>query len=161
MPVAPVSAPHQSLKDDVYKGYRIAAGTNVVPNIWAIHHDERLYPDPFTFNPERFVPADGSNLGPESLNEGHYGFGFGRRYAACHVFPPRMLTYACSAARVQASISLQSPFGSLSFACSGLSTSLRRMTLAASLSCLTRLLAATASLRKLHGKTASMTTDVV
>lgn len=78
-PVAPVSAPHLSLQDDVYKGYFIPAGTTVVPNIWAIHHNEKRYPDPFTFKPERFMPKDGSKLGTEALNEGHCGFGFGRR----------------------------------------------------------------------------------
>lgn len=79
MPVAPVAAPHQSLKDDFYKGYRIPAGTVVVPNVWAVHHNEKHYPDAFSFKPERFVPTDGSKLGAESLNEGHSGFGFGRR----------------------------------------------------------------------------------
>ncbi|EJD42195.1 cytochrome P450 [Auricularia subglabra TFB-10046 SS5] len=78
MPVAPVSAPHYSLKDDEYKGYTIKAGTTVVSNIWAIHHDDSLYPDPFVFDPERFVNP-GEKLRPESLNEGHFGFGFGRR----------------------------------------------------------------------------------
>lgn len=79
MPVAPVGGPRQTMKDDVYKGYRIAAGTTVFANVWSIHHNESLYPDPFTFKPERFLPKDGSALRPESLNEGHYGFGFGRR----------------------------------------------------------------------------------
>ncbi|TFK56928.1 cytochrome P450 monooxygenase [Heliocybe sulcata] len=78
-PVAPVSAPHQSLQDDVYKGYFVPAGTTVVPNIWAIHHNEKHYPEPFLFNPERFMPKNGEKLGTESLNEGHCGFGFGRR----------------------------------------------------------------------------------
>ncbi|EJD42206.1 cytochrome P450 [Auricularia subglabra TFB-10046 SS5] len=94
MPVAPVSGPHHSLNDDEYKGYKIRAGTTgeyahcdiasayalspVMANVWAIHHDEGRYPDPFVFNPERFL-KQGENLRPESLHEGHYGFGFGRR----------------------------------------------------------------------------------
>jgi cytochrome P450 len=79
MPVAPVGGPRQTMKDDEYKGYRIAAGTTVFANVWSIHHNESIYPEPFAFKPERFLPKDGSVLGPESLNEGHYGFGFGRR----------------------------------------------------------------------------------
>ncbi|KZV85276.1 cytochrome P450 [Exidia glandulosa HHB12029] len=78
MPVAPVSAPHHSLKEDEYKGYRIPANTTVISNIWAVHHDDSLYPDPFTFNPDRFYKPD-AKLRAESLNEEHYGFGFGRR----------------------------------------------------------------------------------
>ncbi|KZT22944.1 cytochrome P450 [Neolentinus lepideus HHB14362 ss-1] len=78
-PVAPISAPHQSLQDDVYKGYFIPAGTTVIPNIWAIHHNEKRYPDPFKFKPERYMPKNGEKLTTESLNEGHCGFGFGRR----------------------------------------------------------------------------------
>lgn len=78
MPVAPLSAPHYSLKDDVYKGYRIAAGTTVIPNIWAIHHNADLYPEPFAFEPERFLLAR-EDVRAELLNEGHYAFGFGRR----------------------------------------------------------------------------------
>lgn len=94
MPVAPVSAPHHSLQDDEYKGYKIKANTtgvsrvpfaecafpfslrSVVSNIWAVHHDDSLFPDPFTFNPDRFYKPD-AKLRPESLNEDHFGFGFG------------------------------------------------------------------------------------
>jgi Cytochrome P450 len=79
MPVVPVGGPRQTMEDDEYKGYHIAAGTIIFPNVWSIHHNESAYPDPFTFKPDRFLPKDGSVLGPESLNEGHYGFGFGRR----------------------------------------------------------------------------------
>lgn len=78
MPVAPVSAPHHSLQEDEYKGFKIKADTTVVSNIWAVHHDESLFSDPFTFSPERFFKAD-AKLRPESLNEDHFGFGFGRR----------------------------------------------------------------------------------
>lgn len=42
-----------------------------------MHHDEALFPDPFTFNPERFY-KEGAKLRPESLNEDHFGFGFGQ-----------------------------------------------------------------------------------
>ncbi|PCH40323.1 cytochrome P450 [Wolfiporia cocos MD-104 SS10] len=79
MPVAPVGGPHVSLKDDTYKGYQIAASTTIMPNVWAVHHNETDYPDAFKFRPERFVPAVGSKVETEYLNEGHYGFGFGRR----------------------------------------------------------------------------------
>lgn len=73
------------MKDDTYKGYDIAAGTAVIPNIWAIHHDPDLYPEPHTFKPERFLTKK-EDIRPETLIEGHYAFGFGRRYGLTAVY---------------------------------------------------------------------------
>ena len=67
------------MEDDVYKGYYITAGTSVISNLWSIHHDPRLYPEPDAFKPERFLMKK-EDIRPESLIEGHYAFGFGRRY---------------------------------------------------------------------------------
>ena len=49
----------------------------VYSNIWAMTHDENFYPDPFTFNPERFFNADGK-LNDDSRS---LAYGFGRRSA--------------------------------------------------------------------------------
>lgn len=43
----------------------------------AMTHDEKIYPDPFTFNPERFL-KDGK-LDPSVLQPESVAFGFGRR----------------------------------------------------------------------------------
>ena len=50
-------------------------GTMVSSNIWAMTHDENVYPDPFTFRPERFFKADGT------LNDDSriLAYGFGKR----------------------------------------------------------------------------------
>jgi cytochrome P450 len=40
-------------------GYRLPAGTFVVPAILVIHHREDLYPQPFEFRPERFLEGQG------------------------------------------------------------------------------------------------------
>ena len=42
----------------------------------AILHDDRLFPDPFTFKPERFI---GPNVDPRVPTAVDYAFGFGRR----------------------------------------------------------------------------------
>ncbi|KAM0790540.1 hypothetical protein ACM66B_003409 [Microbotryomycetes sp. NB124-2] len=64
---------HSTTEDDVYDGYFIPKGTTVLANHWAIHLDPVMYPDPETFNPERFI-TDGK------LNDlRHFAFGFGRR----------------------------------------------------------------------------------
>jgi len=36
-------------------GHLIPAGAAVSPNIHLVHHDPRLYPDPYAFRPERFL----------------------------------------------------------------------------------------------------------
>ena len=84
MPAAPGGFPHLSDADDIYKGYTIHAKTMVIPNIWAMQHSPSQFPDPLKFKPERFLNADVNSssrpsLKPESLSDGHYGFGFGRR----------------------------------------------------------------------------------
>jgi cytochrome P450 len=35
--------------------YHLPAGTVVIPCMWLVHHDERLYPDAWSFRPERFL----------------------------------------------------------------------------------------------------------
>ena len=57
--------------------YKATVGTMVSSNIWAMAHDEDVYPDPFTFKPERFLKEDGS-LNEESRI---LAYGFGRRSA--------------------------------------------------------------------------------
>ena len=38
----------------------IEPGTSVHIPVYALHHDEKYFPDPFTFNPERF--AEGNTM---------------------------------------------------------------------------------------------------
>ncbi|KAJ7644909.1 cytochrome P450 [Roridomyces roridus] len=75
-PVAPFGAPHLVAVEDEYRGYRIPANSTVIGNVWAILHDEKTYPDPLTFKPERFL-LDGK---PNPLvKDPQAAFGFGRR----------------------------------------------------------------------------------
>ncbi|QRV88293.1 cytochrome P450 family protein [Ceratobasidium sp. AG-Ba] len=82
-PVTPLAVPHTSIQDDVYREYRIPKGSIVIGNVWAMSRNQQVYPDPETFNPDRYsdpaippVPA----------------FGFGRRlcpgihYAEASIF---------------------------------------------------------------------------
>ncbi|SJL09865.1 related to cytochrome P450 CYP2 subfamily [Armillaria ostoyae] len=74
-PVLPMGVAHRSVKADVYRGYYIPAGATVIANTWAILHDEKNYPNPLVFNPDRFMPEDGKELQPNPIA----AFGFGRR----------------------------------------------------------------------------------
>ncbi|KAF8877181.1 cytochrome P450 [Infundibulicybe gibba] len=85
--VVPIAIPHLLEVEDVYKGYRIPAGTVCIPNAWAMLHDEKVYPDPFSFKPERFM-KDGK-LDPNVRDPAHAAFGFGRR-----VCPGRYMAYS-------------------------------------------------------------------
>ena len=42
-------------------------------------HNEDVYPDPFTFNPDRFIGTDGK-LDESARDPAHACWGFGRRY---------------------------------------------------------------------------------
>lgn len=75
--ILPLGLSHRVIQDDVYKGVRIPKGAAVVANLWAILHDERAYPDPFSFNPDRFDHQDlDKNINGDPRRT---MFGFGKR----------------------------------------------------------------------------------
>ncbi|KAI9694767.1 MAG: hypothetical protein M1822_000383 [Bathelium mastoideum] len=92
--------PHAPIKDDIYKGYIIpkgpytcrtdilkrqsliaSKGTWVQGNVWAIHHNEREFPDPDRFRPERYLQDDDWTR-PFPNEKGYMTFGWGRRVCA-------------------------------------------------------------------------------
>ena len=67
--------PHAAEADDEYKGYFIPKGSIVIGNIFAIHMDPVRYPDPTSFQPERFYAPDEPvrwRSGPESKDRDQY-----------------------------------------------------------------------------------------
>lgn len=78
-----VPTPHYSTADYDYNGLFIPQGTVVILNCWTIHHNPERYPDPFTFNPDRYIGdehscSESSRL-PNGLERDHWAFGAGRR----------------------------------------------------------------------------------
>ena len=69
-PVSAGGIPHAVTKDDEYMCYHIPAGATIIGNHWAIHLDEDVYKDPYTFSPDWWI--ENPNL---PLN----AFGFGRQ----------------------------------------------------------------------------------
>ncbi|KAJ7196347.1 cytochrome P450 [Mycena pura] len=79
-PTVPLGIPHYADADDEYNGYKIRKGTTVISSLWNMHHNEDEYPNSYTFDPERFLSTrPGKAAVDDSLADGHYGFGFGRR----------------------------------------------------------------------------------
>ncbi|KAJ7855936.1 cytochrome P450 [Mycena olivaceomarginata] len=77
-PIVPLGVPHATTEDDIYNDTDIVIGTIVLANIWAMVHDESMYPTPDKFDPGRFLNADGQlNADDHTL-----AFGFGRRICA-------------------------------------------------------------------------------
>jgi hypothetical protein len=96
-----LAVPHVSEKEDFYKGYRIPAKSAVIGNSWyvptsafpiaskqwynipsarAMLHNPEVYPEPFSFNPKRFLNQDGT-LNKSVKDPRDLAFGFGRRSA--------------------------------------------------------------------------------
>jgi cytochrome P450 len=65
----------EAIEDDIIDGHHIRAGTTVLVPIHQIHHDERWWPNPETFDATRFLRDAGKNR-PRSA---YLPFGGGRR----------------------------------------------------------------------------------
>ncbi|GFS33154.1 cytochrome P450, family 82, subfamily C, polypeptide 4 [Actinidia rufa] len=50
-----LSPPRETTEDCNIDGYHVPAGTRLFVNIWKLHRDPRVWPDPMEFLPERFL----------------------------------------------------------------------------------------------------------
>ncbi|KAJ7650960.1 cytochrome P450 [Roridomyces roridus] len=77
-PAVNIALGHYLTEEDEYQGYRIPKGTTCLANLWAMLHDPKRYPEPFEFNPDRFVDSAANHA--KSINPvPEFEFGFGRR----------------------------------------------------------------------------------
>ncbi|KAH8732662.1 cytochrome P450 [Phaeosphaeriaceae sp. PMI808] len=60
--------------------YYIPKGTWVQGNVWAVHHNEREFPEPDRFNPRRFLESEDARPFPGEKR--YMAFGWGRRSCA-------------------------------------------------------------------------------
>ncbi|XP_045889101.1 cytochrome P450 1A1 [Micropterus dolomieu] len=74
----PFTIPHCTTKDTSLNGYFIPKDTCVFINQWQINHDPELWKDPSSFNPDRFLSADGTELN-KLEGEKVMTFGLGKR----------------------------------------------------------------------------------
>ncbi|RXW15359.1 hypothetical protein EST38_g10497 [Candolleomyces aberdarensis] len=79
--VAPTGVPHLLSTEDEYEGYRLRAGASSFQTLGrAMLHDETMYPDPFTFNPDRFINPDTGQVDfMRARDPSHACWGYGRR----------------------------------------------------------------------------------
>jgi cytochrome P450 len=54
-PVLPNVAPRLVMRPVNIGGWSYPVGVGLVPNAYLVHHDPRIYPDPYAFKPERFL----------------------------------------------------------------------------------------------------------
>ncbi|CAH2074223.1 unnamed protein product, partial [Iphiclides podalirius] len=73
--IVPLATTHSPTKDVHLNGYRIPAGSQVVPLINCVHMDPKLWDEPNKFNPSRFIDDTGKIKRPEYFMP----FGVGRR----------------------------------------------------------------------------------
>jgi cytochrome P450 len=73
----------QAIKEiDLGHGRIIPAGTNIFVSVYNVHRDPKHFPDPETFDPERFSPQNSVGRHPYA----YIPFGIGRRMCVGHVF---------------------------------------------------------------------------
>lgn len=74
----PFTIPHCATKDTSLNGYYIPKDTCVFINQWQVNHDPEQWKEPSTFNPDRFLSADGAELN-KMEGERVLLFGMGKR----------------------------------------------------------------------------------
>ena len=57
-PPAPLSIPHEAVEDCNVCEYHIPKGTRLFVNVWKLHRDPGVWPDPEEFQPERFLTTN-------------------------------------------------------------------------------------------------------
>ncbi|CAH1780868.1 unnamed protein product, partial [Owenia fusiformis] len=91
----PIAVPHKTLVDTSVAGYDVPKGTQVWTNIFAMHHDPSLFPNPWQFNPERWLDDDGKLVSLEERNKA-ISFGAGRRGCVGEQFARTRLFLFCA-----------------------------------------------------------------
>ena len=81
--IGPLGLPHRASEDTELGGYRIPAGTQVLGNIYSIHHDPQYWDSPDEFIPERFLPLEDGSMSPVLTSRAYLPFGTGHRHRRC------------------------------------------------------------------------------
>jgi cytochrome P450 len=74
--LAYLAIPHQALETVTIANYTIPKGSTVISCLYLAMHDPKIFKDPDTFNPSRFIDAAGNFVSDEKV----IPFGLGKRY---------------------------------------------------------------------------------
>jgi cytochrome P450 len=74
--VFPIGLMHNAVRDVEFHGYIIPKDTMIIGDFYSVHFDEKIWDDPKTFKPERFLNKDGDFVRP---GEGFMPFSNGKR----------------------------------------------------------------------------------
>ncbi|KAM8954253.1 cytochrome P450 2G1-like [Pelodytes ibericus] len=73
--VLPMNLPHAVAKDTHFRGFTIPKGTDIMPILSSVLQDPKYFPDPLSFNPDRFLDEKGNF----KKNEAFLVFSAGKR----------------------------------------------------------------------------------
>ncbi|XP_066265251.1 cytochrome P450 1A5-like [Branchiostoma lanceolatum] len=115
----PMSIPHLTTKDTKLNGYTLPKDTIVFANLWSVGHDRRIWGDPSSFRPERFLDPTGTALDAAAV-EKNLPFSAGKRRCPGEVLAKQemflffsILLHQCRFERVNGSAapSLEATYG--------------------------------------------------
>lgn len=75
-PTVPLGVPHEMKSDLDFHGYNFSKGATIIANIYGVHHDPKIWGDPETFRPERFLNEEKTKY---VLNEALIPYNEGQR----------------------------------------------------------------------------------
>ncbi|KAK3741939.1 hypothetical protein RRG08_024687 [Elysia crispata] len=76
----PLAVPHYTTCDTSVLDIPVPKNMTIYVNLWAAHHDSKHWPDPWTFDPDRFLDKEGNLLPPcHPIRRRVIAFGAGRR----------------------------------------------------------------------------------
>ncbi|KAK7351675.1 hypothetical protein VNO77_11287 [Canavalia gladiata] len=95
-PAAPLSGPREFTEDCNLGGYHIQAGTRFILNLWKLHRDPRVWPEPLEFQPERFLTTH-KGVDVKGQHFELLPFGGGRRSCPGMSFALQIIHFALAA----------------------------------------------------------------
>ncbi|KAL3269718.1 hypothetical protein HHI36_008778 [Cryptolaemus montrouzieri] len=88
----PIGIPHGTLDDIEIEGYNIPSNSMVVPLLWAVHMDDKVWKNPEYFDPFRFLDDNGRFYKPEAF----IPFQIGKRICVGEELAKMLLYLFCS-----------------------------------------------------------------
>ena len=89
-PAGQLGGPREFDEDCTVYGYHIPKGTRLIVNLWKLHRDPRIWPDPLEFKPERFLTTH-KDIDVKGQDYELLPFGAGRRMCPGYTFGLQML----------------------------------------------------------------------